>query len=67
LLDAAVQRTGKEKEAIAAEIIAELPMRRFQRPEELGVLVAFLASDQASGITGTAIPVDGGAIKGLFG
>lgn len=67
LLDAAVQRTGKEKEGIAAEIIAELPMRRFQRPEELGVLVAFLASDQASGITGTAIPVDGGAIKGLFG
>lgn len=67
LLDAAVARTGKEKEAIATEIIAELPMRRFQRPEELGALVAFLASDKASGITGTAIPVDGGAIKGLFG
>ena len=67
LLDAAVARTGRDKEEIAAEIVAELPMHRFQRTEELGALVAFLASNQASGINGTAIPVDGGSIKGLFG
>lgn len=67
LLDAAVARSGREKEEIAAEIVAELPIHRFQRTEELGALVAFLASEPASGINGTAIPVDGGAIKGLFG
>lgn len=36
------------------------------RPEELGALVAFLASQQASGITGAGIPADGGMLQGLL-
>lgn len=35
------------------------------RPEDFGDIVAFLASDQARFITGTALPVDGGASRGL--
>ncbi|NPD21491.1 SDR family oxidoreductase [Rhodophyticola sp. DY48A3-103] len=36
------------------------PMRRFGRPEELARAIAFLCSDEASFITGTTLPVDGG-------
>ncbi|NWK96243.1 3-oxoacyl-ACP reductase [Sphingobium lactosutens] len=37
-----------------------VPAQRFARPEEIAAVAAFLASDDASGVTGAAIPVDGG-------
>jgi NAD(P)-dependent dehydrogenase (short-subunit alcohol dehydrogenase family) len=40
--------------------LATLPLGRFGRPDDLAGLAAFLASDEASWITGAAIPVDGG-------
>jgi 3-oxoacyl-[acyl-carrier protein] reductase len=42
-----------------------IPARRLGRPEEMGWLVTFLASDQASYITGTSIPIDGGLMKSI--
>ena len=66
LLENTASRTGRDKEAIATELIARLPQRRFQKPEELGALVAFLASEQASGITGAAVPADGGMLQSLL-
>jgi NAD(P)-dependent dehydrogenase (short-subunit alcohol dehydrogenase family) len=36
------------------------------QPKELGVLVAFLASEQAAYINGVSIPVDGGRLKSAF-
>ncbi|MBN2226639.1 MAG: SDR family oxidoreductase [candidate division Zixibacteria bacterium] len=43
-----------------------IPCKRLGEPEEPADLICFLASRRAAYITGTAIPVDGGYIKGLL-
>jgi NAD(P)-dependent dehydrogenase (short-subunit alcohol dehydrogenase family) len=37
-----------------------IPLGRYARPEEVAGMVAYLASDAAMFVTGTAIPIDGG-------
>jgi len=44
-----------------AELGARLPMGRVARPEEIAAAALFLVSDDASYVTGIALPVDGGA------
>jgi NAD(P)-dependent dehydrogenase (short-subunit alcohol dehydrogenase family) len=43
-----------------------IPMRRPARPEEQATVVLFLASDEASYVTGVTVPVDGGMLHGLW-
>src|ERR1700732_1535900 len=60
-----VQRTGITKEAARQRIIDSLgriPLGRPNRPEEVAELIAFLASDRASSITGSEYVIDGGTI-----
>jgi 3-oxoacyl-[acyl-carrier protein] reductase len=59
------EREGRSEEEIRAGHIATIPAGRYGSPEELGTLVAFLASERASYITGQLIAVDGGLIAGL--
>lgn len=47
-------------EAMAQGILAQVPMKRFGQPEEVAAAVAFLASPDASYITGAEIEVGGG-------
>ena len=42
-----------------------IPLERVGAPEELGETVAWLCSDAASYVTGTAIPVDGGSMRSV--
>ena len=48
-----------------ASITESIPMGRLGEPEELGALVAFLASAPASYITGQTVLLDGGRNRGL--
>jgi 3-oxoacyl-[acyl-carrier protein] reductase len=56
---------GMTENAALEEIAAAIPAKRVGKPEELGALVAFLASGRAGYITGATIPVDGGAVRSI--
>ena len=63
---AMAQRKGVTKERIVSGWEESIPMGRLGHPEEFAALVAFLASERASYITGTTIPIDGGAVKSVL-
>ena len=60
------EREGVEPEEIQARLEASIAMGRLAEPEEFAALAAFLASERASYITGAAIAVDGGWVRGLL-
>ena len=60
------RRVQEEPEAMAAFVRSELPFGRFGRPEEVGAVVAFLASARASWISGASVTVDGCQSRSLI-
>ena len=48
---------------VVLEAVEAIPMGRLGKPEELGDLIAFLASDRAGFITGTSVVIDGGMLQ----
>jgi 3-hydroxybutyrate dehydrogenase len=60
-IDDQAQSHGLNREQVIRDVLlAQQPNKRFATVQEMGALVAFLASDCAASITGTALPVDGG-------
>jgi NAD(P)-dependent dehydrogenase (short-subunit alcohol dehydrogenase family) len=55
---------GPDRASRMAAFVADTPLRRFARPEEVAAVAVLLASDEASYITGTDINVDGGLLAG---
>ncbi len=66
LADKQAAFTGASREEVITGWKASIPAARLGEPDELGALIAFLASERAAYITGQSIPVDGGWIRSLI-
>lgn len=65
LASAAASKNGKSEADVKKDYADSVPMKRLADPSETAEAIAFLASPQASYISGTSIPVDG-ARTGAF-
>ncbi|MCZ0963080.1 SDR family oxidoreductase [Paracoccus benzoatiresistens] len=55
---------GPDRGAREAAMVADTPMRRFGRAEEVAALAVLLASDEAAYMTGAELTIDGGTLAG---
>jgi 3-oxoacyl-[acyl-carrier protein] reductase len=56
---------GGDPEAARRASEKTIPLRRYGTPDEFGRVAAFVLSPAASYITGTIIPIDGGALRNI--
>ncbi len=59
-------RTGKSLEQAMKDLVLDVPKGRYGQIEEVGYLVAFLASERASYINGAMVAIDGGLIRSVL-
>jgi 3-oxoacyl-[acyl-carrier protein] reductase len=58
--------SGLSREEYLARAVEDVPVRRVGTPEEFANVIVFLASERASYVTGVAVQVDGGLVRGLL-
>lgn len=63
LADIRSREQGITQDEYYKKAATEIPLKRFSEPSEIADAVTFLASERASYLTGTSIPVDGGIIR----
>lgn len=63
---AAAARSGRTIEEVRAGFIERIPLGRYGDPAEFGDVIAYVASERASYLSGITILVDGGAANGLL-
>ncbi len=66
LIEERAAMEGVTPEDIMNRTVTNIPIGRMVEPEDIANLVVFLASNQASAITGQTIGVDGGAGRGVY-
>ncbi len=66
LANARIKERQITLEQYFAESSAAIPMKRLGEPREVGEVVAFLASERASYVSGVSLQIDGGLIKGIL-
>lgn len=66
LSEAIAAREGTTVETVQRRTESKIPLGRMATPEEFGQVVAFLASEPASYITGVTLQVDGGFVRSLL-
>lgn len=64
--EAAAESSGRSTAEVAASMAERIPLGRYGDPQEFGDVVAFLASERASYMTGITVTVDGGMLNGLL-
>lgn len=62
---AQAERQGVDFEQVVGDVAARIPTGRVTEPEEVAAVIAFLVSDLASHVNGSAIAVDGGQLHGV--
>jgi len=65
LQQGAANRTGKTVDQVMEGWLAQVPEGRLGLPEEVGAVIAFLASPAGGFIRGVSLPVDGGRLRSL--
>jgi 3-oxoacyl-[acyl-carrier protein] reductase len=65
IVQGAMARSSKPESEVRAELAANVPLRRFAQPGEIGAVIAFLCSPAAGYVSGQSVAVDGGRMHSI--